>query len=180
MRDFKNWKDWSEFWFDIPDYNGDYQVSSHGRIRSLKRKEPRILKCSTNNWGYRIVCLCKDGVMTFHSVHRLIADCYVYNPDPSYYTEVNHINEIKTDNRPDNLEWVTSKENSNHGTKLQRSANAQIGVPRARHKVLCVETDTIYNSTCDAARQTGFDANHISACCRGEQHTSNGFHWKYL
>lgn len=98
-----------ENWKDIAGYEGRYQVSDMGRVRN---KTGRILSPAKNSRGYQRVLLCKDGKKKNHSVHRLVALAFV--PIGREGLEVNHINGIKTDNRAENLEWVTRSENMAH------------------------------------------------------------------
>ena len=112
-------------WKPIDFTDGNYEVSNTGLIRSIDRisytehystkgrfYKGRILKLSLNNSGYYLVFIAYKGVRFVKLVHRLVADAFL--PNPSNKTQVNHINGIKTDNRLDNLEWVTPKENSIH------------------------------------------------------------------
>lgn len=112
-----------ELWKDIPGYDGLYQVSNLGRVRSLNYKmtgRVQVLKLTNRGRGYLCVALCKDGNKKMFSVHRLVAEAFIPNPDN--LPQVNHINEDKTDNRASNLEWCSAMENSNHGTRTERSA----------------------------------------------------------
>ena len=113
-----------EIWKDIKGYEGYYQVSNLGNVRSLdrvgrtgKNLKGRVLKQKTTK-GYNMVGLYKDGKQKHKTVSRLVAKAFVNNPDKK--PEVNHIDENKQNNKADNLEWVTAKENSNHGTRPKR------------------------------------------------------------
>ena len=106
-----------EIWKDIKGYEGIYQVSNFGRIKSSYTK--RILKGGKNKAGYLLVGLYKQGVLSRKSIHRLVAEAFIPNPDNK--PEVNHIDENKTNNMVSNLEWMTAKENINHGTRNERS-----------------------------------------------------------
>ena len=99
-----------ENWKDIKGYEGLYQISNEGRVRSLIGKE-KILK-PLNTIGYFFVRLSKDKIIKNYYIHRLIATHFLDNPDNK--PQVNHINGIKTDNRLSNLEWNTRSENMKH------------------------------------------------------------------
>lgn len=102
-----------EIWKDIPNYEGSYQVSSLGRVKSLQNNKPRFLKPRNNGNGYYYVCLYKYNKQFQVSVHRLVLS--IFSGDS--ILEVNHINGIKSDNRLENLEYVTPKENMSHAVK---------------------------------------------------------------
>lgn len=159
-----------EVWKDILEYKGIYQVSNSGKVRNVKtgkELKPYILPS-----GYVQVCLCNNGYRRKEYIHRLVAIAFIPNPDGK--STVNHINEIKTDNRVENLEWATQKENNAWGTARKRSAEA-----RGR-KCLCVETGNIYPSTAQAARETGLYQANIHRCCLNENGTTGGYHWRFV
>ena len=113
------WIEDIEEWKDIPDYNGDYQVSNKGIVKSLKHKNERILLPYYDKDGYAHVVLCKDAITKHFNVHRLVL--MAFNPiDNSDKMVVNHIDEIVTNNSIKNLEWCTVKENTNFGTCIAR------------------------------------------------------------
>ena len=101
----------NEIWKTIEDYP-NYMVSNMGNVKSLKWGKEKILKAGKNNHGYLSVVLCKDGKQKTHKVHRLVAQAFI--PNPENKEQIDHINTIKTDNRVENLHWVTSKENNNN------------------------------------------------------------------
>ena len=146
-----------EQWKAVVGYEGLYEVSSHGNVRSIKRDI--ILKLVKNKkTGYLNVTLCKDGKAKCFRIHRLVAIAFIPNPDNK--ETVNHIDEDKTNNHVCNLEWNTHKENTRH-SKCK--------------KVLCIETGEVYDSIGDAERETG--AKNIGRACRGKLKTAGGFHW---
>ncbi len=102
----------NEEWRNVVGYEGLYQVSNLGRIKSLQRKKPRIVKPDIIHTGYLRVMLYKDGKTKKHYTHVLVAKSFI--PNPENKSDVNHINGIKTDNRVENLEWVTRSENIIH------------------------------------------------------------------
>jgi hypothetical protein len=108
----------SEEWKDIVRYEGYYQVSNLGKVKSLgnefSRKE-RLLKPSLQSKGYLTVVLQKNGIRNMVLVHRLVAEYFVSNPLNK--PQVNHINGVKTDNNIENLEWVYHRENLDHAIK---------------------------------------------------------------
>lgn len=103
----------SEKWKDIDGYDCMYQVSDLGRVRSLKFGNTRVLRASKIPNGYLKVSLFKDKKQNSVYVHRLVADAFIPN-NSIFNNQVNHINEIKTDNRAVNLEWCTAQYNVNY------------------------------------------------------------------
>ena len=91
-----------EIWKPIEGYEGIYEVSNYGRIKSHKYKKERILKGCINNKGYYRIALLKDGTETKYYVHRLVAEEFI--PNPNNFPCINHKNEIKTDNMVENIE----------------------------------------------------------------------------
>ena len=166
----------SEVWKDVVDYEGLYKVSDKGNVYSVARKDSigrnrggRILKPQCNRGGYLIVSLCKNGKLKTKSVHRLVADAFI--PNPKGFLEVNHKNENKTNNELSNLEWCTREYNINHGTLIERSAQAR------SKKVRAVNTKTgevvIFSSTTEVGRK-GYNQGNVSAACRGAYKTKDG------
>lgn len=107
----------NEIWKPVPGFEGLYSVSSQGRVRS---ERVVVLKGDINNWGYPQVALHVDGTYLKRSIHSLVAEAFI-GPRPPKQV-VNHINGIKTDNRPDNLEYTTQSGNHKHAyrTGLKR------------------------------------------------------------
>ena len=104
-----------EIWKDIKGYEGRYQISNFGRVKSLIYPKEKIMNIynfrrdGEKGKGYWRVRLIKNSSYKYFFVHRLVAEAFI--PNPNNYATVNHINGIKTDNRIDNLEWCSLKEN---------------------------------------------------------------------
>ena len=177
----------SEEWRDVVGYEGLYQVSSEGRVKSLERKLPhwrggeqikkeRILKPGADRGGYLRVCLYAGGKQKMFAVHRLV--CQAFHDNPDNKPEVNHVNEDKTDNRACNLEWSTRRENNNHGTRNTRAAKA-LSKPVGQY-TRDGELVKIWPSTMEVQRQTGFSQGHICKAANGKCKQAYGFRWKYV
>ena len=172
----------NEEWRDVVGYEGLYQVSSMGRVKSLERKDclgrtvkERILKSRTNRYGYMEVNLCADGKRKMLKVHRLV--CQAFHDNPDNKPEVNHVNEDKTDNRACNLEWSTRRENNNHGTRNVRACKA-LSKPVGQY-TSDGELVKIWPSVIEVQRQTGFSQGHICKAANGKCKQAYGFIWKY-
>ena len=177
-----------ETWRDIKGYEGLYQVSNLGRVKSLGRTVPskggskqyrkeRILKQAANRGGYLLVSLCKGcGKQKTHKVHRLV--CEAFHKNPKNKPCVNHIDENKANNVASNLEWCTAKENCKHGTRSARvaKANSKSVGQYTREGVLV----KVWQSTIEVQRQLGFANGAISAVARGERKTAYGYVWEYI
>lgn len=154
-----------EVWKDIEGYEGKYQVSNLGRVKSLSYRHTgreQILETWESHNGYLKVNMYKNGRMLQLYLHRLVAIAFIPNPEGK--PEVDHINGKKHDCRACNLRWVTSIENKNNGISK---------------KVLCVETGKEFPSSMEAERQTGAHHSNITKCCQGKHKTAKGFHWRY-
>ena len=183
-----------EIWKDIKGYENMYQISNIGQVKSLEHnvqqknrwgqtisriQKSRLMKIHINKNGYFRVVLHKNGIEKNYSVHRLVYEAFVGEiPDGM---QVNHINEIKTDNRVVNLNLMTPKENSNWGTRNERvsekQTNGKNSKPVLKIDPISNEIVAEFPSAKEAERQTGF--NHINLWCRGERKSADGFIWKY-
>ncbi len=115
-----------EFWKDIPEYEGYYQVSSLGRVKSFKNRIDLILKNRIGTNGYFSVCLRKNNKSKYFSVHKLVAMAFLNHTPCGYYLIIDHINSNKTDNRLENLQIVTSRQNASK--KNIKTSSSFIGV----------------------------------------------------
>ena len=181
-----------EKWKDIKGYESLYQISSFGRIKSVSHSwvgfgkeivcttKEKILSRKTNKAGYEQVVLYKGNESKTFLVHRLVAEVFI--PNPNNFPCVNHKNEIKTDNRAENLEWCTYSYNNNYGSRINKTiSKTKNGV--LSKPVIQYSLDGIfvaeYPSTAEIKRQYGFNCGNISSCCNGKQKTAYGFKWKY-
>ena len=171
----------NEEWKDILGYEGLYRASNLGRIKSLERINARghrlkekILKPRLVS-EYYLIGLRKQSIQKKYLVHRLVWEAF--NGSISEGLQVNHINEVKTDNRLSNLNLMTPKENCNFGTRNERSAK------KLSKPVLQFTLDNIlvkeYPSIHQAERETGFNQGNIVNCCNGKRKTAHGFKWRY-
>lgn len=180
-----------EIWKDIKGYEGCYQVSNLGGVRSLDRyingnknskwiRKGVVLKPHKNRNGYLIVRLQLDGHNLGKTVGRLVAE--TFTPNPNNYPEVNHKDENKSNNHVDNLEWCSYSYNTNYGTRNDRVSKILTNHPLKSKIVyqysLNGEFIKEYQSTRECERQ-GFHQSGISRCCLCEQKTHKGYIWKY-
>ena len=195
-----------EIWEDIEGYEGLYQVSNYGNVKSQQRlrwngkgwciQKECIMSQRINTSGYKIVVLCKDGVKRVKIVHRLVA--YAFIPNLNNFPEVNHKNEIKTDNRAENLEWCTKIYNQNYGTKkirtqiTRKKLNSEWNALMKKNKnhsygaekpVLCYLKDGTFvnrfRSLSVAAQSIGDCTSHIADCCNGRRKSVRGYNWRH-
>ena len=176
-----------EIWKDITGYEGLYQVSNMGRVKSLERTfinkigreryvKECILKPVINRDGYLLVTLCAGGKRKNLMVHRLVCEAFYDNPDNK--PQVNHVNEDKTDNRVENLEWATAEENLNHGTHNERMAKS-LSKPVGQY-TRDGELIKVWQSATEAKRGGGFNLSNISEVANGKRKSHKGFIWRYV
>lgn len=189
-----------EIWKDIAEFEGYYQVSNLGNVRSVDRllncgnhrgiRKGRELKQKEDKHGYMNVCLSKSQKSKTVRTHRLVAMMFIDNPDNKPY--VNHIDGNKTNNCVTNLEWCTSAENCFHARqtglidveKMKEISrrNFKKGWGHNKQKVVQLSDITgevlgIYESIEEAKEKCGINASHITQCCNGKRHTAGGFMW---
>lgn len=164
-----------ENWTDIITHKSLYQISDLGRVRNNKGQIlSQTLDPKTN---YLRVHLSKNGKTDWYLVHRLVAEAFI--PNPEGLPNVNHIDEIKTNNRRTNLEWCTQQYNCNYGTRNKRIGNNNLNNKHLSKRVKCIETNITYPSASEAERQTGVFNTAIIQVCKGNCKTAGGYHWKY-
>ena len=171
-----------EHWKAIDGYEGLYQVSNLGRVKSLKCGKEKILKPGKNTGGYLHVDLYKDGHEKTVKIHRLVAEAFI--PNPNNLDTINHKDEDKTNNTVSNLEWMSQKDNINYGTRNKRLSEANINHPSLSKQVQMFDKKTgellaTFPSIREAERVTGINKGHISQCCNGKRKSAGGYVWRY-
>ena len=185
-----------EIWKDIKGFEGIYQISSLGRVRSLDRwvnsknesnklVKGRILTPVYDKDGYTMVTLSSHGEHLKCKVHRLV--CSAFIPNPENKPQVDHINAIKNDNRVENLRWCTSKENSNNPItleKLPRYWKDAFGNENPNSKTIIqfsLDGELVRKWDCirDASNHTGANYTSISQVLNGKLKQAGGYFWKY-
>ena len=154
---------------DVVGYEGLYVVSNQGNIYSLNyNRTGKVVKLSPriNRWGYLQVCIYKNGEVKQCLIHRLVAEAFI--PNPLGLPQVNHIDEDKTNNQAENLEWCTCQYNNEYSQAKQVEQYDLNGNLIATWK-----------SVMEIQRQLGFFKSNISNCCLGKRQTAYGFIWRY-
>ena len=174
-----------EIWKDIHGYEGHYQVSNLGRVRSLDRivkysngrdhfAKGRIIKPGTCR-GYRTAGLHVDGQTKKARISRLVAEHFVDNPHN--YPHVNHKDENKENDCADNLEWCTPEYNNAYGTRVRRSHES---AEKNQRQFVCVETLTIYRSESKCARELNLLQTGVNNVLKHRAKSHKGFHFMFL
>ena len=177
-----------EEWRDIKEFEGLYQVSNYGRIKSLKRIlidgriwYERIMKTPLSA-GYPSISLRKDNTYFKERVHRVVGKTFIEGYQENYC--INHINGIKTDNHISNLEWCTYSENLKHardtGLNNILIKLKEINMKPTVQLSLNNEFIKIFNSAREASEFVKCPIQNITRVCRGERKSARGFIWKYL
>lgn len=186
-----------EIWKDIPEYEGLYQVSNYGRVKSLnynRMGEERILKPFKNKFGYLLITLSKKNRQKHFRVHKLVALAFIPNDNPIEKIEVNHLDENKENNHVDNLCWCSHIENCNYCSRNERIGKSKKGQKRTnetKQKISKAKSIYIIQYTLDnefvkewdsattASKELKINQGNITQCCKGERKTCGGFIWKY-
>ena len=175
----------SEVWKDVLGYEGQYQVSNIGNVYSVERRDSRGNKCGgftlkpANVRGYLKVKLHKNGIGENKSVHRIVAEAFI--PNPNNYLEINHKDENKANNCVENLEWCTREYNMNHGTRNEKVSKKLSKKVKAGN----IETGEVltFSSTQEVTRK-GYQSSSVSEACRGiyctTGHLYKDHRWSYM
>lgn len=172
-----------EYWTSIIGYEKEYEISNLGNIRSKYRQgcKTGYLKISDNGNGYMMVRLCKNGKPKKFYLHRLLAEAFI--PNNENKPHVNHINEIRNDNHLQNLEWVTVKENNNHGNHMLRVAISKRKGKRKEIVQLDLDGKELrrFSFLKDAAKFVNGNSINISRAARQimNRETAYGYKWRY-
>ena len=172
-----------EIWVDIKDFEGLYQVSNYGRVKSLERYdalgrliEEKILKHIKQKSGHLFVYLSKNGVEKRYYIHQLVAMHFI--PNPECKTDVHHKDHNPANNNVENLVWLTHEEHkAEHPEVFEASAKA-----RSRHinqYTLDGKFIKKWDSARDIKRELGYSPSNIITCCNGKYRQAYGYIWKY-
>jgi hypothetical protein len=172
-----------EIWKDIKGYEGRYQISNLGRVKSLTKsiwngytfriKDEFILKGGKDKKGYLYVILSKDGIKSIYKIHRLVAQFFI--PNPENKLEVNHIDGNKLNNSVNNLEWCTHQENIYHACTIGLRPNYR----NVNQYDLQGNFIRCWNCISDISKTLKINQSAIWQCCVGKSKKSHGFIWRY-
>lgn len=178
-----------EIWKPVKGYEGLYEVSNQGNVRSVHYKgtnTAKTLVLKANNSGRLYVGLYLNGRPKYFLVHRLVAMAFV--PNPNAYPEINHIDENPMNNNVENLEWCTRKQNvryynDNHPDHYRKRGCRVHGKHKGK-RIIQVSCDGRVVKEWENSREifieTGMSDWSISECCRGNRKTAYGYKWQYV
>lgn len=159
---------------DIINYEGLYGITMDGQVWSYRSN--KFLKPKVKNSGYLEITLSKNGIKKTCLIHRLVAEAYIPNPDN--LPQVSHKDESRDNNCVDNLFWDTAKGNCNMPKHLKRKSKSHMNNATSK-KVLCIETNIVYESLSEAGRAFNCTPQNIYRVCKGLTKTACGYHWRY-
>jgi hypothetical protein len=179
-------------WKDIKGYEGFYQVSNYGQVKSLERfrksnrnsfsiVRERIMKSKVDKYGYLAYSLCKDNKMSYFTSHRLVAIAFI--PNTNNYNQVNHINGNKLDNSVSNLEWCDNQHNMRESFRLGLNKARKSKDNVLSKKVAKIKDGVIikeYYSLTDASVDNNVVKSAIGNCLKNRSKSCAGFEWSYI
>lgn len=170
-----------EEWKDIKGYEGIYKISNLGKVVRIKGSQEHPMKI-WNNGRYMEIRLSKGGKSTHFTLHRLLAVHFI--PNPNNLPFVNHIDEDKSNNKVENLEWCTNRYNCNYGTynfRLSERLKGRKAFWLTKAVIQCSMNGEFireFESIRDAAKAVKSSPANISMCCKGIYSSCKGFKWK--
>lgn len=179
----------NEIWKNIKNYEGLYQVSNYGRVKSLEKISKingriyptKILKCHIGTKKYLDVDLCKNGTSKRHRIHRLVAEHFI--PNPENKPQVNHEDTNKQNNRVDNLSWNTNSENQQHAFANGLNYRKKYGESPKAKRIYQYSLDGVFIKEWDSVVRIrdvlGYSDGYICQCCKHKYKTAYGYIWIY-
>lgn len=192
IKDSDNNKFSDEEWKSVVGYEGLYEVSNYGRVRSLrkntriKNKREKIMCLKDDKHGYYRVNLTKGKTHKATLVSRMVAEAFI--PNPNNMPVVGHMDDIKKNNHVSNLYWTDQKENNHHNGKMERfiqKHNEKISIISNALSIPVIATDIItgeethYKSMQEASRILKVNSGHISQCCNGKRNMAYKKKWRF-
>lgn len=180
----------NEEWKDIKKFEGLYQISNFGRVKSLDRKiyqknkngkfqyvtyRGRILKVQKQKNGYLTIDLHRDNKFERKLIHKLVAEMFISNPNN--YKYINHKDSNIQNNKVNNLEWCTQSYNIKYAYDLGNKIPPNM---RAIKQIKDGKIVNIFKSISLAERQTNIKGANISKCCRNIRKNAGGYQWEYI
>ena len=164
----------TETWKEIAGYEGLYEVSDQGRVKSLnynRTGKEKIMNTGEDTYGYLRVNLSKDGHAKKLKVHRIVAKAFI--PNPNNLETVNHKDEDKTNNTVSNLEWMSRGDNVAYSQPQWEKRRVQM-LDKSTGELLAT-----FPSLMEAVRVTGINQGNICSCCNGKRKSAGGYIWQY-
>ena len=184
-----------EIWKDIKSYEGLYQISNTGKIKSLERYKDnhskkqlvkeKIRRQIISKTGYYTCMLTKNGNLKLFKVHRIVAEAFI--PNPNNYPIINHIDGNKLNNNVSNLEWCSYSHNEKEDYKLGLIKNNTYGLKKytdnLKKKIKQYDLKGNFlkewNSVSEIKKELNYETTNICSCCKGKRKTAYGYIWKY-
>ena len=177
-----------DVWRDVVGYEGKYQVNTKGEVRSLnynRMNKTCLLKPYLGNRGYLSVVLSKGNKTKTKMVHKLVAESFIPNEDGKPF--IDHINNIKTDNRVENLRWVTHKENMRNPLTRKRFSESakkrpisENALKNRQRRIYCKELNKTFDSITQASKELNISIACICRVCSGNISHTRGYHFEYI